>query len=148
VKILSERVWRRHSSPWSVWTRILTYPLVYLPLWNRSWKQGVVVTAWFAANPVIFPEPEDDSSCATRGVLGEKLWMAERPRDLIMLLSAASGMVGVVGLVAAYRRRFWPMMLCASAGFLLLLWGIDRYTLYYDQHKEAHGGQPGESREG
>jgi hypothetical protein len=148
VKILSERVWRRHSSPWSVWTRILTYPLVYLPLWNRSWKQGVVVTAWFAANPVIFPEPEDDSSWATRGVLGEKLWMAERPRDIIMLLSAASGMVGVVGLVAAYRRRLWPMMLCASAGFLLLLWGIDRYTVYYDQHKEAHGGQPGEAGRG
>jgi hypothetical protein len=148
VKILSERVWRRHSSPWSVWTRILSYPLVYLPFWNRSWKQGAAVAAWFAANPVIFPEPEDDSSWATRGVLGEKLWMAERPRDLIMLLSAASGMVGVVGLVAAYRRRFWPMMLCASAGFLLVLWGIDRYTVYYDQHKEAHGGQPGEAGRG
>jgi hypothetical protein len=145
VKILSERVWRRHSSPWSVWTRILSYPLVYLPFWNRSWKQGAAVAAWFAANPVIFPEPEDDSSWATRGVLGEKLWMAERPRDLIMLISAASGMVGVVGLVAAYRRRFWPMMLCASAGFLLVLWGIDRYTVYYDQHKEAHGGQAEES---
>ena len=106
MKILSERVWRRHSSPWSVWTRILSYPLVYLPFWNRSWKQGAAVAAWFAANPVIFPEPEDDSSWATRGVLGEKLWMAERPRDLIMLLSAASGMVGLVGLAAAYRRRF------------------------------------------
>jgi hypothetical protein len=94
MKILSERVWRRHSNPWSVWTRILSYPLVYLPFWNRSWKQGVVVAAWLAANPVIFPEPEDDSSWVTRGVLGEKLWMAERPRDLIMLLSAASAWSG------------------------------------------------------
>jgi hypothetical protein len=95
---------------------------------------------------VIFPEPEDDSSWATRGVLGEKLWMAERPRDLIMLLSAASGMVGVVGLLAAYRRRFWPMMLCVSAGFLLVLWGMDRYTAYYDQHRNDGPGEAGRSK--
>jgi hypothetical protein len=38
-------------------------------------------------------------------------------------------MVGVVGLAAACRRRFWPIMLRASAGFLLVLWNIDRYTV-------------------
>jgi hypothetical protein len=46
----TEKSWKRHSNPWSVWTRVLTYPLVYLPLWNRSWKQGAAVAAWFAAN--------------------------------------------------------------------------------------------------
>ena len=144
MKVLSERVWRRHSSPWSVWTRVLSYPLVYLPFWNRSWKQGAAVAVWLAVNPVIFPEPKDDSSWATRGVLGEKLWMAERPRDVISLLNIASGIVGVVGIVAAYRRRLWPMVLCAIAGFLLVLWGIDRYAVYYDQYQGARGSQPAE----
>ena len=90
VALHTEKSWKRHSNPWSVWTRILTNPLVYLPFWNRSWKQGAAVAAWFAANPVIFPAPEDDSSWATRGVLGEELWTAKRRRDIPMALNAAS----------------------------------------------------------
>jgi hypothetical protein len=137
---LIEKAWRRHSSPWSVWTRVLSFPLVFVPLWNRSWKQGAAVAAWFAINPVLFPEPEDDSSWATRGVLGEKLWTAERPRDLLMLLGTVSAVLGAGGLLFAYKRRFWPMMLCASAAFPLLLWRIDRYAVYYEQHRREAGG--------
>jgi hypothetical protein len=84
VKILSERVWRRHSSPWSVWTRILSYPLVYLPFWNRSWKQGAAVAAWFAANPVIFPEPEETTARGRRAAcLGRSCgWPSARETSL------------------------------------------------------------------
>ncbi len=70
------------------------------------------------------------------GVLGEELWTAERPRDLSTLLSAASATSSVVGLVCAYKRRFWPMTLCASAAYLLKLWYIDRMTFYYEQHRK------------
>ena len=87
MAILTEKSWKRHSNPWSVWTRILSYPLPTVPVWNRSWKQGAVVGAWLTAN-VIFP-PEDDSSWATRCVL-EQLWTAKRRRDFPMALNAAS----------------------------------------------------------
>jgi hypothetical protein len=87
---LVERAWKRHSNPFSVWTRLLSYPLVFVPFWNRSWNQGVAVAAWFAANPVLFSEPENRGAGATRAVLGEKLWMAERPLDPIMLLNVTS----------------------------------------------------------
>ena len=40
MAIMKERTWERHSNPWSVWTRLLTNPLVYLPVWNRSWRQA------------------------------------------------------------------------------------------------------------
>ena len=81
MAIHTEQSWKRHSNPWSVWTRILSYPLAYVPVLNRCWKQGALVGAWFTANPVIFPAPEDDSSWATRCVLGEQLWTAKRRRD-------------------------------------------------------------------
>src|ERR671921_2209152 len=71
VAILTEKTWKRHSNPWSVWTRILSYPLVYLPFWNRSWKQGAAVAAWFSLIPLLFPEPKEQQqqqSWATRGV--------------------------------------------------------------------------------
>jgi hypothetical protein len=118
---------------------ILSDPLVYVPVWNRSWKQGAVVVAWFAANPILFPEPEGDESWATRGVLGEELWTAERPRDLSVLINAAMAAFFAGGLLATYRRRFWPMILGASAALLLKLWYIDRMVFYYEQHRDAAG---------
>ena len=135
-KELTKKAWKRHSNPLSGWTRILSYPVVYVPFWNRSWKQGAAVAAWFAVNPFLFPEPESNKSWATRGVLGEELWTVERPRDLSTLLSAASASSFVVGLVCAYKRQFWPMTLCASAAYLLKLWYIDRMTFYYEQHRK------------
>ncbi len=134
MAIHTERTWKRHSNPWSGWTRILTYPLVYVPFWNRSWKQGAAVAAWFAANPFIFPAPEDDSSWATRSVLGEQLWTTKRRRDLPMALNAASAVLFVGALLAAYRRRFWPMMFCGGSSYLLKMWFLDRMTLYYEEH--------------
>ena len=142
---LIERAWRRHSNPWSVWTRILSYPLVYVPVWRRSWKQGAAVAAWFAANPVLFPEPDGDESWTTRGVLGEELWTAERPRDLSVLINAASAAFFAGGLLATYGRRFWPMMFAASAALLLKLWYIDRMVSYYDRHRDAAGDGPSRS---
>jgi hypothetical protein len=65
MAIHTQQSWKRHSNPWSVWTRILSYPLAFVPVWNRSWKQGAAVGAWFTANPLIFPAPEDNSSWAT-----------------------------------------------------------------------------------
>src|SRR5918995_7342015 len=103
VAIHTEKSWKRHSNPWSVWTRVLTNPLVYLPFWNRSWKQGAAVAAWFAANPVIFPAPEDDSSWATRSVLGEKLWMAEVRRGIPIGVYAGAGVFFPGGLLGADR---------------------------------------------
>jgi hypothetical protein len=73
-------VFSRHSHPWSAWTRWASTPLVLLPVWNRSARQGVVVAAWFALNPVLFPPPRDDSAFATRAVLGEERWLEERQR--------------------------------------------------------------------
>jgi hypothetical protein len=136
VTILTEKSWKRHSNPWSVWTRILSYPLAYVPVWNRSWKQGAVVGAWFTANPVIFPSPEDDSSWATRCVLGEQLWTAKRRRDFPMALNAASAVFYAGALLAAYKRRLWPLMFFGGTSYLLKLWFLDRMTLYYEQHRE------------
>ena len=134
-----QRFWKRHSNPWSVWTRVLSYPLVYVPLWNRSWKQGAAVAAWLALNPVLFPEPESDESWATRGVLGEELWTAERPRDLSLLITTTSAVFFAGGLLATYRRRLWAMVFLASVALLLKLWYIDRMTFYYAQHREREG---------
>jgi Family of unknown function (DUF6653) len=131
-----KKIWKRHSNPLSVWTRILSYPLVYVPFWDRSWKQGAAVAAWFAVNPMLFPEPESDESWATRVVLGEELWMAKRLRDLSTALTGASAAFFAGGLWSSYKRRFWPTMFFGGTAFLLKLWYIDRMTFYYERHRD------------
>ena len=63
-------------------------------------------------------------------MLGEKLWTAERARDLSARINTASAAFFAGGLLATYRRRFWPMMLGAGAALLLKLWYIDRMVFY------------------
>jgi len=96
----------------------------------------VLVGAWFTANPVIFSPPEDDSSWATRCVLGEQLWTARRRRDFPMALNATSAVFYAGALLAAYKRRFWPMMFFGGTSYLLKLWFLDRMTFYYEEHRE------------
>lgn len=50
-----------------------------------------------AANPVIFRRPADEHAWSTRAVLGEELWITERPRDTAMAVNAAATLAGVTG---------------------------------------------------
>ena len=79
IKRLLREIFRHHSNPWSAWTRLLSVPLVFLPIWTRSWREGAIVVVWLIVNPVVFPEPKDDKAWATRAMLGEEMWIAKRP---------------------------------------------------------------------
>jgi hypothetical protein len=50
-------------------------------------------------------------------------------------LNAASAVFFAGAIPSAYRRRLWPMMVCAGPSLLLKLWFIDRMT-FYKEHKE------------
>src|SRR5215217_2222774 len=52
IKRLLREVFRHHSNPWSTWTRLLlSVPLVFLPIWKRSWREGAIVVVWLIVNP-------------------------------------------------------------------------------------------------
>jgi hypothetical protein len=133
MSVLSKQTWQRHSNPLSVWSRVLTNPLVYVPVWNRSLAQAVPVALWFVLNPRLFPSPKDDSAWATRAVLGEQLWMKGSKVGIPMALNATSGVCFVVGLRSAYRRRLSPLVACGvlALGFKMLF--LTRMVDLYDQ---------------
>ena len=103
MAVMKERTWERHSNPWSVWTRVLTNPLVYIPVWNRSWQQAISVIAWFLLNPRLFSPPKDDSSWATRSVFGEQIWTRRIHADLPMLINTLSALYLLDALIT-----YWP----------------------------------------
>ena len=113
---------------------MLTYPLVYIPIWNRSWRQAVSVGAWFLLNPRLFPPPNDGSSWATRSVLGEQIWTRKRYTDLPMAISTFSALFFLVALYSAYAQRLWRLVSFGSLALGFKLWFLERMVSYYDEY--------------
>ena len=90
-------------------------------------------------NPVAFPEPEDDSAWATRAMLGEEMWIAERPLDKAMAVNLAASVFGIGGVLASFKRRPLPTALCtvSEIALLLLYWRL--MAAYYEEHRKDRG---------
>jgi hypothetical protein len=136
IKRLLREVFRYHSNPWSAWTRLLSVPLVFVPIWNRSWRQGAILGVWLIANPVVFPEPKDDKAWATRAMLGEEMWIAKRPLDRAMALGVGATAFGLGGVWGAYKRRLLPTAVCAVGQVALLLAHWRELVVYYERHPD------------
>jgi hypothetical protein len=136
IKRLLRGVFRHHSNPWSAWTRLFSAPLVFVPIWNRSWRQGVILGVWLIANPVVFTEPKDDKAWATRAMLGEEMWIAKRPLDRAMALNVGASAFGLGGVWGAYKRRLLPTAVCAVGQVALLLAHWRELVVYYERHPD------------
>lgn len=90
-------------------------------------------------NPVVFPGPKDDSAWATRAMLGEKMWVAERPLDRAMVVNAAAGASGIGGVVASPKRKPLLMCLCTLPEISprLVYWRL--MSEYYEAHRNDAG---------
>ncbi|WP_203338412.1 DUF6653 family protein [Nocardioides limicola] len=131
---LKRVVFARHSNPWSMWTRWASTPLVLVPVWRRSHRDAALVGLWMAINPVVFSEPADDRSWATRAALGEEQWIDERPMDVAMAVNVAATAALLVAMVAAHRRRAGPAAAATALemGLLMVYWEL--MARYYDRH--------------
>jgi hypothetical protein len=134
MAIMKEQTWKRHSNPWSVWTRVLTYPLVYVPIWNRSWRQAVPVSTWFLLNPRLFPPPQDNSSWAARSVLGEQIWTRKLRADLPTALNMFSALFFLVALYSAYARRLRELLTFGGLALGFKLWFLEYMVTYHDDY--------------
>jgi hypothetical protein len=130
-------VFARHSHPWSAWTRWASTPLVLVPVWNRSTRQGVVVAAWLAINPVLFPRPRDDSAFATRAVLGEERWLEERPVSRALVIDAVASGALVIAVDSARRHRRWRMTVATVGTMSALLWYWREMARFYETRRDA-----------
>ncbi|WP_460462022.1 DUF6653 family protein [Arthrobacter pigmenti] len=135
LKRLTREVFKRHSNPWSAWSRLLSTPLVLAPFWTRKPKHAVAVGAWMLLNPVAFPEPKDDSAWATKAMLGEEMWIARRPWDLAMVVNAAASAFAIGGIAGGLRRRPLAASVCTGVQIVLLLGYWRLMSEYYEKHR-------------
>ena len=48
---LDDEGWERHANPWSVWTRVATWPVLMLVLWSFHWFAGLRSTRTRSRRP-------------------------------------------------------------------------------------------------
>ena len=141
---------RRHSNPWSVYTRFTMIPLIGLAVWSRVWLHWwsvapiVVVVLWVWLNPRVFPPPKSTNNWASKVVLGEWVWMNRRSvavpahqRQLPNLLSIGAGIGMAVFLAGLIVLHVWTAVVGGIVTVLCKLWFADRMVWLYEEMKDA-----------
>jgi ABC-type multidrug transport system fused ATPase/permease subunit len=147
---LDDKGWARHMNPWSVYTRFGALPLLALAAWSRVWWGLPVSLAGLALvalaiwlNPRLFPPASSSKAWGTRGVLGERIWLASRQSDPAVkipqefrrsaIILNAINSLGFVGLVYALVVLDWRLALAGGlTSMLAKAWFLDRMVWLYD----------------
>ncbi|WP_147111357.1 DUF6653 family protein [Tateyamaria sp. syn59] len=147
--------WRRHASPWSVWTRFSCLPLMVLAIYARQWigwwalPLFLLAGAWTWANPRVFPPPADFGSWASRGTLGERIFLARNRYDVAAhhirvahVLTALSA-IGVLPLIyGLIVLNPWATVLGLVATILPKVWFVDRMVWIHANITNSKPGDP------
>ncbi|WP_417669805.1 DUF6653 family protein [Roseibium sp.] len=144
--------WQRHASPWSVYSRMATLPLLVLAIWSHTWNgTGFAVIATFAVliwlwlNPRLFPAPKNTDSWASKATFGERIWLnrlsvpiPEQEARTALSLSLVTGVGFVATIYGAVLNDLLitvPGMIVTYAGKLVFL---DKMARLYDRMRNAH----------
>ncbi|APX10829.1 DUF6653 family protein [Tateyamaria omphalii] len=147
--------WRRHANPLSVWTRFTCLPLMVLAIYARQWIGWwalpllLLAAAWTWVNPRAFPAPSDFGSWASRGTLGERVFLARdrydidahhiRIANVLTALSAVGLLPLIYGLIVLNP---WATVLGVVAIVLPKVWFVDRMVWIHADITNTTPGDP------
>lgn len=148
---MDDAAWLRHANPWSVWTRASVLPLVILAVWSRHWLGAwsyvaiLASIAWMWANPRVFRRPKSMSNWASRGVLGERVWLnrdvipvPDRHRIVPHVLNGVTAIGAVFVAWGLIELAVWPALLGSVLVYCGKLWFLDRMVWLYEDMVEQH----------
>jgi hypothetical protein len=148
---MDERAWERHASPWSVWTRIASLPVLLLAIWSHAWL-GVwalvpvaLIMVWLWLNPRLFPAPGRTDTWSAKATFGERVSLNRksvpipdhhvRVAHILIAISAA-------GFAAALMGALLNDLLMTVSGGLVAwfskMWFCDRMVWLYEDMKDKH----------
>jgi hypothetical protein len=146
---LDEEAWMRHANPLSVYTRNTALPLLVVALWARVWLGWwaavpvALALVWIFVNPRIFSKPGSTDNWASKGVLGERVWLnrdrvpvPERHAVVPHLLNIVAAVGAVAVLWGTYALDVWPLALGFALVYAGKLWYLDRMVWLFEDQKE------------
>ena len=143
---MNDATWKRHTNPWSGWTRVAILPLFTLAIWSRVWfgyyclLAIAAVLIWVWINPRIFPEPKNIDNWMSRGVLGERIWLNRNQKPIsdghrkmanLINLGTAMGLVPYVW--GLWKLEVWPTALGIIVLIFGKLWFLDRMVWLFEE---------------
>ncbi len=149
---MSDHVWKKHTNPWSAWTRLSVLPLIALVAWSREWVSGETVilfgffvALWIWINPRLFTEPKSTNNWMSKGVMGERAWINQKDvpipdhfNKIIRLLNGFSAVATVLFIYGLVVLDLKLTLLGMVLVMLLKLWFIDRMVWLYEDMSKLH----------
>jgi hypothetical protein len=147
---MSDDVWARHTNPLSGWSSMSVPPLFVLAIWSRIWLGWwcllplALVVLWTWWNPRAFRRPTHLDNWMSRGVMGERIWLArnnvpipQHHRKMPHILASISA-IGLGPLAwGLWTLEIWPTL----AGLTLImggkLWFLDRMVWLEADHRRS-----------
>ncbi|MEQ8820690.1 MAG: hypothetical protein RLY93_10625 [Sumerlaeia bacterium] len=142
---MADATWKRHASPWSVWTRAATLPFLALAVWSRVWLGWYAlvpvggVAFWLWINPRLFPPPKSTDNWGSKATFGERVWLNRKsipvPRhhqvaiNWLLTIATLGTIAMVYGLI---WLDFWPTVLGVAVTYLGKMWFLDRMVWLYE----------------
>ncbi len=137
---MDDATWRRHANPLSGWTRFLfgmapLFLAIYARVWIGWWALplALLVVVWIWLNPRLFAEPKDYGAWMSRGVLGERIWLARDRYDVpahhVPVAHATTVFAAVFALCAIWGVIVldpWTTALGVAGTIVSKAWFVDR----------------------
>ena len=140
---MDDATWRRHASPWSVWTRFAILPLLALTVWSRIWLGWwallpVAAVALFTyLNPRLFPPPATLDGWPQRAVMGERVYLAghvaARERRVCQAINALAALLALAMVWGLWQLNLTATVIGTAGTFLFKLWFVARMARLYDR---------------
>ena len=102
----------------------------------------MLIGLWLAVNPFVFAKPGHERAWSTRAMLGEELWIARRPRDAAMSVSALTSAASLGAVIAARRHQLVPAAIATAVQMALTLVYWEQMARYFDRQLQARGTRP------
>lgn len=147
---MDEEAWSRHASPWSVYTRFLTFPIFIIAIWSRVWigwwclVPVALAVLWTWLNPRLFGPPASTDTWASKGTFGERVWLN---RDNIPVPAHHAQWANGLSILAAIGMvpLIWGLWTLdpgwTAAGLAITVlgktWFVDRMAWLYEDMKDA-----------
>ena len=148
---LTDENWRKHSNPWSVWTRYSVLPLIIFSFWSRIWIgwwcliPGILAILWMFFNPVFFSPPKSTKNWASKSVLGERVYLnrdkvpipSQHKTPLIKILNGISSVGILLAIWALVALSVWGAITGILLAYLGKSWYLDRMVWLYEDMKHS-----------
>ncbi|GAB5466914.1 MAG: hypothetical protein Kapaf2KO_23500 [Candidatus Kapaibacteriales bacterium] len=149
---MDDGVWRRHANPWSVWTRVpIIFPLAaVLYLWPvLGWWTILpvgIIGIWTYLNPRVFGPIDKIGSWSSKGVYGEKIFLAEREKGSISkehikvanFLTVLSGISAIAMIIGIVIQDFYLTAIGTLLCWVFKMWFVDRMVWVFEDYRREY----------